>query len=181
MRKEIVEDCLVLDMNAFNCNRRLSGGVDWTGHVQWGSGAGLTYAGTFDGDDDPCISLLYGCDGQKVAYYVETVSTQCHFGGRRFWFICPGRVPGGAPCRRRVGKLYQPPGSRYFLCRHCHDLSYRSRQRWQSRKIKVLSRIMQLQSQLTHTGIGAASQRKRKRLLEKTSHLAQAAHSRGLI
>ena len=27
-----------------------------------------------------------------------------------------------------MGKLYLPPGGRYFGCRHCHDLTYRSRQ-----------------------------------------------------
>jgi len=27
---------------------------------------------------------------------------------------------------RRVAKLHSPPGSRYFGCRHCHDLTYNS-------------------------------------------------------
>ena len=32
----------------------------------------------------------------------------------------------GVPCRRRCGKLYLPPGARYFGCRICQDLSYES-------------------------------------------------------
>jgi len=32
----------------------------------------------------------------------------------------------GRGCGRRVGKLYLPPGGRYFGCRQCHDLTYTS-------------------------------------------------------
>jgi hypothetical protein len=32
----------------------------------------------------------------------------------------------GRPCQRRVGKLYLPPGGRYYGCRHCHALTYTS-------------------------------------------------------
>jgi hypothetical protein len=42
--------------------------------------------------------------------------TACNFGGERPWFICPG-----AGCGRRVAILYGP--GRYFLCRHCYDLT----------------------------------------------------------
>ena len=45
--------------------------------------------------------------------------TACNFGGERPWFVCPG-----AGCGRRVAVLYGP--GRYFLCRHCYDLTYQS-------------------------------------------------------
>jgi hypothetical protein len=48
-----------------------------------------------------------------------------HFGGRRWWGICP-LVGNGQACNRRVGKLYLPPGGRYFGCRQCYRLTYRS-------------------------------------------------------
>ena len=32
----------------------------------------------------------------------------------------------GHACNRRVAKLYLPPGGRYFGCRHCYRLTYRS-------------------------------------------------------
>jgi hypothetical protein len=35
-------------------------------------------------------------------------------------------VVGGVPCGRRAGKLYLPPGGRYFGCRLCHGLTYTS-------------------------------------------------------
>ena len=43
-----------------------------------------------------------------------------NFNGRRWWFRCR--------CRRKVGRLYLPPNTRYFACRHCHNLTYTSTQ-----------------------------------------------------
>jgi hypothetical protein len=45
--------------------------------------------------------------------------TECHFGGERSWFVCPGDR-----CARRVAILYGP--GKYFLCRQCYDLRYES-------------------------------------------------------
>lgn len=45
--------------------------------------------------------------------------------GERPWFVCPG-VINGYVCRRRVAKLYL--SGEYLLCRHCHDLTYETRQ-----------------------------------------------------
>jgi hypothetical protein len=59
---------------------------------------------------------LYG-NGVKI----PLTKTPCYFGGERFWFICPD-------CHRRAGILYRPGYSSFFLCRHCHDLTYQSTQ-----------------------------------------------------
>lgn len=53
-------------------------------------------------------------------YKVSIVSTDCYFGGKRYWFICPA-----SGCGRRVAKLYQ--GQDIFACRHCYNLTYASR------------------------------------------------------
>src|SRR5215470_11317411 len=45
----------------------------------------------------------------------------CRFGGRRPYFLCPGKV-NGIHCYRRVTKLYG--AGVYFLCRHCYQLAY---------------------------------------------------------
>jgi hypothetical protein len=42
-----------------------------------------------------------------------------HYGGRRWWFICPIK-------KIRVAKLYLPPGATQFASRKAHDLTYRS-------------------------------------------------------
>ena len=60
-----------------------------------------------------------------LEYAVEIIATPCHFGGVRYWFRCP-LVRNGVPCGGRVGRLYLPPGGRYFGCRTCYNLTYRS-------------------------------------------------------
>jgi hypothetical protein len=40
-------------------------------------------------------------------------STQPHYGGRRWWFLCPA-IEAGCTCERRVQKLYQPPGTKFW-------------------------------------------------------------------
>jgi hypothetical protein len=62
---------------------------------------------------------------QEIEEPVALQSTKLHSGGLRWWFTCP-LVLNCRPCLRRVGKLYLPPGGRYFGCRHCYDLTYRS-------------------------------------------------------
>jgi hypothetical protein len=67
-------------------------------------------------------------ESEDVEYPVPLEYTECNFGGYRPWFRCPGKVDGEA-CRRRVRKLYLPlyaSGARYYLCRECYGLGYRS-------------------------------------------------------
>jgi hypothetical protein len=60
-----------------------------------------------------------------VDYKVRLVTTTPHYGGLRWWFICPlVRRDGGPP--RRVAKLYLPPGGKYFGSREGYGLTYRS-------------------------------------------------------
>lgn len=62
----------------------------------------------------------------KYDYKVELTTTNCNFGGVRYWFICP-LSKNSVYCGRRVAKLYKAPGANHFGCRHCYDLSYESR------------------------------------------------------
>jgi hypothetical protein len=64
-------------------------------------------------------------DLHSVDLKVRLETTQPHFGGRRWWFLCP-LYRKNMPCERRVRKLYRPPLLRYFGCRSCLDLTYRS-------------------------------------------------------
>ena len=66
---------------------------------------------------------MYGGDWQPITETVGLIEANCHFGGTRTYFICPG-VKNGTPCWRRVAKLYS--GGKYFLCRHCYNISYYS-------------------------------------------------------
>ena len=58
-------------------------------------------------------------DGYPIAQIFLLDSTPCHFGNSRPWILCPG-------CERRVRVIYRPPSRYRFLCRHCHDLTYKS-------------------------------------------------------
>jgi hypothetical protein len=60
---------------------------------------------------------------EDIDYIVLITRTRCNYGGSRPWFECP-------QCKRRVAKLYS--GGHYFLCRHCHNITYKSRsqQKW---------------------------------------------------
>ena len=48
---------------------------------------------------------------------VELEWSECTYGGRRPWFLCPD-------CRERVALLYLGDG--HFRCRHCLRLVYES-------------------------------------------------------
>jgi len=69
------------------------------------------------------IQLLYNYrrggvgDWQDVKQQINFTWTDCHYGGRRRWFICPF-------CSRRVAVLYGP--GKHFACRHCYGLGYES-------------------------------------------------------
>jgi hypothetical protein len=60
----------------------------------------------------------------ELDYKARLDWTSCHFGGCRWWFVCP-LVVNGRVCNRRVGVLYLGSG-KYFGCRHCHNLTYES-------------------------------------------------------
>ena len=63
---------------------------------------------------------------KSVEQKYPIVSTSCNYSGQRYWFIC-SVYRNGIYCGRRVAKLYKGGGSVYFACRHCYDLTYRSR------------------------------------------------------
>jgi hypothetical protein len=67
---------------------------------------------------------------QQQIIPIET--TECTFGGVRYWFRCP-LVRESYPCRIRARVLYAPPHERLFGCRKCHNLTYESVQKHDKR------------------------------------------------
>lgn len=63
---------------------------------------------------------------------IPIMTSRCHFGGVRRWFICPA-VQNCVPCRRRATILYATSHERLFACRQCHNLTFESAQRHDSR------------------------------------------------
>jgi len=121
--KTTVEDSLSLGIG------RLAPGA--SGRITWTYGdrpAGSVGYEVSLGSDGPTVTLIYRWnDEEDIRLPILLQATRPALGGRRWWFTCPLTVA-GVPCNRRVGRLYLPPGARYFGCRHCHRLAYRSSQ-----------------------------------------------------
>ena len=93
--------------------------------------------------DRPHVRLYYTLKslGERIDYEVTLDSTEPHFGGVRWWFICPLRG-----CYRRCAKIHLPPGGRYFGCRVCYDLAYESQ--WETRSERMLRRADKIRERL---------------------------------
>jgi len=66
--------------------------------------------------------------GEKsdMNFDIETTTTPCRFGGKRYWFICP-LTKNGQYCGKRVGVIYSI--GKWFGCRHCGNIAYASQMR----------------------------------------------------
>jgi hypothetical protein len=76
--------------------------------------------------DFPRLALSYtvGEEKKEIKYVIPLLQSDCNFGSTRFWFQC-SIYKNGERCGRRVGVLYK--AGDYFACRHCYELTYKSR------------------------------------------------------
>ena len=127
-KKLAVEDCRKLPFSIIK--KHLN--VGWGSQITWSrNGEKIASIGyQVNGADEYPSSILLNytitkADKEKIDYKypVNLTTTPLPWGGSRYWFICP--IVG---CGRRVSVLYLAPGGKYFACRHCNRLSYRSRQ-----------------------------------------------------
>ena len=149
-----VEECLALPTThvraalsavADDGQIRRFGGLQWGIRGEVTSSIGYT---VFARGRVPVVRLQYtvtrlGGDKTSYDYQVLAVSTVPHFGGRRWWWICP-LMKSGVSCWRRVGKLYKPPGAVYFGCRQCYELTYTSAQEHDPRVSRLANDPMAL-------------------------------------
>ena len=121
--KDTVEDYKSIDINFLKRKEYIKDRCHTSGSLIWSSDGEIVSSISFVARLDlnpPFIRLYYTYnDDEKIDYHVSLTTTYPYFGGKRFWFICPGQR-----CGQRVGKLYL--AGRYFLCRHCCDLTYQS-------------------------------------------------------
>jgi hypothetical protein len=136
-KKTTVGQCLVLDANRWMREGTLKAGQYQRGRLLWpntsGPGFVVNYEAETRGTEPHSVRLWYSWtwwgEGplQSADYEVGLTTTSPRFGGLRWWFVCPLSCR-GVPCGRRVAKLHLAPWAHYFGCRHCHDLTYASRQ-----------------------------------------------------
>ena len=135
-KKDTVEDCRDISIAFLKKHGYLSGYGHLAGHVAWKNHLGEETASIGVAvrlaENEQYARLNYTTTDRDTSektgydYKVSLTTTPCHFGGVRWWFICP-LSGNGVYCGRRVAKLYKAPGAYYFGCRHCYDLSYQSR------------------------------------------------------
>ncbi|MCI0455832.1 MAG: hypothetical protein L0Z62_02470 [Gemmataceae bacterium] len=132
-KKTTVEGCRVLDLLWLARQGKVEAGR--AGSIRWSQGereiasVGYTIRHAAGG-----LLLLVSYrwsraegEGESVELPIRLETTRPRFGGVRWWGRCP-LVVNKVACRRRVAKLYLPPRARYFGCRACHALTYRSAQ-----------------------------------------------------
>lgn len=136
MSKIQKEDCLTLSIFKLKGWGYLSwaclgrGNVKWTN--SWGDESNISFSYNLVNEANMFIELDYRTkswgdeDYVNVNHRYPIVATPCNFRGQRPWFIC-SVYRSGVYCGRRVAKLYKGGGSHYFACRHCYNLTYRSR------------------------------------------------------
>jgi hypothetical protein len=131
--RDTVEDCKSISVfwlrkYDYFCGWR-SGSMKWTNYSGEDTGS-ISFQVSAEGDAGYIRFKYVRTDRssgvrEELDYSNRLVATPCNYGKKRWWFIC-GLIVEGAHCGRRVGKLYLPPGGKYFGCRHCYDLTYES-------------------------------------------------------
>lgn len=148
-----VEECRSLDVNRWTREGiitpdiRQYGSWVWTNSATGERTASIGYEVNTRGPA-PWVRLYYtvtpwGGDPVSYDYKIALVTTMPNYGGRRWWFECP-LMKGGRSCYRRCGKLYLPPGGRYYGCRQCYELTYESAQEHDPRVSRLANDPMAL-------------------------------------
>ncbi len=83
--------------------------------------ATIGYTTDTTGSSFPYMQVQYRNQSSKESfdYKINLTTTNPHYGGKRWWFICPLKG-----CGRRAGVLYLT--GTYFGCRKCLNLAYES-------------------------------------------------------
>jgi hypothetical protein len=162
-KKDTVEDCRTVSIaflrkNGYFCGWRY-GTIIWTNwYGERTASIGVTVC-TRDGENYARFQYTHTLrstdEKTECDYKVRLVTTPCHLGGVRWWFLCP-LSKNGVSCGRRVGTFYLPPGGKYYGCRHCYNLSYESRNERPQGRIAYMGHFLTLSTRL-------------KKLLEQTN------------
>ena len=126
-KKRTTKDLLELSISWLKKEKYLQKNTKKGGSIYWTRTCGggkpqrigaINFLSNFIGENH-YIELMYSYNGSEpFNCRVQIASTKPNYGGERYWFVCPR-------CGRKVAFLY---GAMYFLCRHCHNLTYKTQQ-----------------------------------------------------
>ena len=146
--RPVKEDGLTIDLALMLRKGWISEGSKNAGTLSWSRNdepyASISYTCSLTDPEDASLTLRYrrqrhGEDWVDREQFVRLDYTLPHYGGRRWWMLCPVRG-------ERIGKLYLPAGGDIFAGRKAWRLGYRS-QRVSSRD-RASERLFALQRKL---------------------------------
>jgi hypothetical protein len=178
-KKDTVESVLNLDILDLKKKGFLDLAASVPSQIQWTSNGKHSSSAGY---------LLQKRDGLRVAmrlryatangdprgydYWVSITSTSCHYGGVRFWFICPGSKD-DISCLRRCRKLFTSAGP-IFACRQCQELTYESTQKSGSEFYEFIERPMKIHDKALAALERSRRSRKQNRTLQRKDRAEQA-------
>jgi hypothetical protein len=123
--KMTADSGLRLTMSTLIREGQIKPGLWVKGSLWWrnsGSGetvATISYESNMESQEGAYMRLQYNANGQPMDYRVALVTTRPHYGGIRWWFVCP-------KSGERAAKLFLPPGATLFASRSAYGLGYSS-------------------------------------------------------
>lgn len=144
----VVEDGLTIDLGLMVRGGWIRDGASGSGNLHWSCNGKrfASIAHRYDLSDPERASLVliytWTPDGRKpepVEQRIALVSTVPHYGGRRWWMLCPFTG-------RRVAKLHLPPGGGKFASRKAWRLPYRSQR--VAKRDRPFEKLFRLQRKL---------------------------------
>ena len=187
-KKDTADGLKTLDMAQLRKWDYLTGGykegtISWSNAGDEQSSINIEVSTT---PDNQYIRLSYiqtdQFSGEQEAFNYQhgITTTPCRYGGVRYWFICH-LTANGQYCGRRVQKIYK--NGNYFGCRHCHNLSYASRNEGSQFRygffhaIKLERKMGELQEKIKRSYYAGQPTRKQRQLEALQQEYAQLAPS----
>lgn len=141
--RPVAEHCFRIDLPWMFKTGRITPGahVNWSLHWNCGGepSGNINYEAIMDEPGDERLILKFtqgsGADKETVRQEVRLVWTQPHYGGRRWWMVCPYK---GTRCT----KLFLPGNGDRFASRAAWKVHYKSqRADWHDQPFERLNRL----------------------------------------
>jgi hypothetical protein len=184
-KKTEADGLCILDMKWLRKQKYIEEHCIWNGSLYWThrpTGDRSSISAYIDNTTyTPTMRLTYTqtshSSGEKtdLDYSIKLIKTLCRFGGFRYWFKCPLQK-NGIPCPHKSSKLYL--SRKYFGRRHCHQLSYHSKNENRKNKyFQAFNTVMQIDKiegkyhQLKRKTYAGKPTKKASRLLAKKDRI----------